>query len=77
MCDFKLIQNMKQYQQGPSPLQCDPGPNCWCAQVSFRFPLTQIGDCMTPKDMLETGGDDLTEDDKQYLNSLLTREVVF
>jgi hypothetical protein len=77
MCDHTLVEKMKQYQAGPGSLECNPGPNCWCAQISYRFPLAQFDECMTPKEMLDVGGDDLTEDDQRYLKSLLKREVVF
>lgn len=76
MCDDTLLEKMKQYQVSPGLLECNPGPDCWCAQISHRFPVIQTDDCMSPKELLELGGDDLSIKDKNYLNSLIHKELV-
>jgi len=64
-----LTQLQKQTQH---TLKCNPGPHCWCAQISYRFPLTQaMEECVTPKEMLEMGGNELSPNDNRYLKRLV------
>lgn len=77
VCDYTLVEKMKRLQVKPGVLECTPGPNCWCAELSFRFPLVENGDCMSPKEMLDLYGNDLNEADRRCLTRLLNREVAF
>lgn len=70
MCNGDQL--LKQLPQRPV-LQCTASTQCWCNQISFRFPINQIQDsCMSPAEMLEQFGDDLTQSDKQLLHKLST-----
>jgi len=58
-------------------LKCNPGLNCWCAQISFIFNEPQNTDCcLSPQEILDIGRDELTTKDQQYLESLLDRDFI-
>jgi len=58
-------------------LECNPGPNCWCAQISFLFEDLQDGGlCYSPKEILDMVGNQLSDKDRKYLESLLVKEFI-
>jgi len=71
---MKTLNTLK--QQLPV-LECNPGPNCWCAKISFLFEDVQDdGLCYSPKEILDMFGDNLSNKDRKYLESLLTKEFI-
>lgn len=76
--DMERMELLKKLQkQTQRTLTCNPGQHCWCAQLSFRFPLMQgMEECMSPKEMLECGGDEMSLDDKRYLERLVNRVLL-
>jgi hypothetical protein len=77
MCDENLLYKMKPLQLKPKPVCCTQSSKCWCNDLSFRFPMDQIQDeCMSPKQMLEYYGSEMSSRDKKYLQSLLGRDFI-
>jgi len=75
MCDDSLLPKLKHLQITPTELICTSNSQCWCNKVSYRFSHLQSFDgCMSPKEMCELGGNDLTEQDKKYLQSLFNKK---
>jgi len=73
---MKILDRLKKQIQKP-PLRCNPGPHCWCAQIDFVFDEPQSDDtCMTPQQILDTAGNELSIRDQRYLETLLGRELV-
>jgi hypothetical protein len=72
---MKILTQLKRQKQKP-PLQCTASSTCWCANVSYRFPMVVIDECMSPQEMLERGGDDLCTQDVKYLKSLSDRDFI-
>lgn len=78
MCECEtMLPCLKKFQIKPKPLQCTCNTQCWCNELTFRFPMEQIqGDCMSPKDILDLYGSDVTKKDKKYLEGLIEREFI-
>jgi hypothetical protein len=77
MCDDKLLQQLKHLQVKPPIVECTQSSNCWCNEISFRFPMTQIQDeCMSPKQLLDTYSDQMSTSDKQYLTNMSRYEFI-
>lgn len=71
---MEILSTLK--QQMPV-LECNPGPNCWCAKISFLFDDLQDGGlCYSPKEILDMLDDELLDKDKKYLESLLTKVFI-
>lgn len=71
---MKTLNTLK--QQIPV-LECNPGPNCWCAQISSLFEdLQDDGLCYSPKEILDIFSDNLSDKDQKYLKSLLTKTFI-
>lgn len=76
MCDHKIFNEMKGFQVAVPDVVCNPGPYCWCANLSFRAPVVENGDCLSPEEMLKTFGKEMTDKDVRYLESLKYRRFV-
>jgi hypothetical protein len=76
MCDDKIFQDMKGLQVKVPDLTCNPGPYCWCANLSFRVPAVENEDCISPNDLLRLFGKEMSDKDVQYLNSLKNRRFI-
>ncbi len=76
MCDAKLLEELKHLQVAPKKLCCTASSTCWCSKISYRFGMQtmQFEGCMSPTEMLETVGDDMTSADVQYLTRLTSYE---
>ena len=68
MCDDQLLHKLKERQVKPKSVHCTQNSNCWCNDLSFRFPLEQIQEeCMSPEQMLKMFGDEMSNVDKKFL----------
>lgn len=78
MCDAaELLKQLKPLQVRSEPLRCTSSSTCWCTQLSYRFPLNQIFEpCMSPKEMLEQAGHEMSSEDIKYLRTLIHREFI-
>lgn len=78
MCDCaKMLEDLKKFQIKPEPLQCTVSGQCWCNELTFRFPMEQIQEeCMSPREILESYGSDMTDRDRKYLEGLLDKEFI-
>lgn len=78
MCDAtKILEYLRERQVKPEPLCCTASSNCWCNQLSYRFPLEQMYEiCLSPKEMLEQAGHDMNSEDIKYLRSLIHKEFI-
>lgn len=77
MCEFfQLLQEMQGLQVRIEPLTCNPGPRCWCNNLSFKFPVVQTEDCMSPQEMLDLYSKHLSEKDVRYLTSIKNRKFI-
>jgi len=74
MCDDKLLEQMKSRQVRIEPVRCTCSIKCWCNHLSFRYPADQPWEeCKSPAELLESYGDDMDKDDRNYLKSLSGR----
>ena len=77
MCDDQLLQKLKTQRNKPKTLHCTQNTNCWCNDLSFRFPMNQVQDeCMSPKQILMTFESELSIIDQKYLVGLSDLEFV-
>ena len=77
MCDDTLLQRMKHLQVNAPQLKCTQNTNCWCNDLSFRFPMEQIQDvCMSPSELLTFYESQMTHRDISYLKSLSHHEFI-
>ena len=77
MCDATLLTKLKHLQVKPEDLECTLDQSCWCNNISYRFShIINFEGCMSPKEMLETGGSNLQETDKKYLQNLVHRKFI-
>lgn len=76
MCDYELMHKMQGLQVRVDSLTCNPGPSCWCNNLSFRLPIMQTEDCLSPNEMLDLYKQEMTEKDVRYLTSLQHRKFV-
>lgn len=71
MCDDTLLPTLKSRQLKPTQLKCTQNTACWCNDLSFRFPMEQVQEeCMSPAQMLEAFGSEMSKVDRKYLISL-------
>ena len=73
MCDAtELIKKLQPLQVKPKELKCTASTTCWCNSISHRFPhSTMFEGCMSPREMLELDGKNMSEHDRKYLESLV------
>lgn len=77
MCDATLLPKLKHLQVKPEDLECTSDHHCWCNNISYRFShIANFEGCMSPREMLESGGSELKEIDKKYLQSLVYRRFI-
>ena len=72
---YILLQQLKHLQVKREELRCTCSSTCWCMKVSYKFPMS-TGECMSPAEMLEIAGNELSKTDRQYLISLLGKQFV-
>jgi len=73
---MEILNILKQCLKKPD-LKCNPGANCWCAQIDFIFGEPQDNNCcLSPQEILDLAEDELTARDQQYLESLLDRDFI-
>ena len=77
MCDYTLLEQLKNRQLKLKEVRCTCTQKCWCNDLSFRFPLDQTFDeCMSPKEMLDEYRDQMDKEDIKYLKSLENRPFI-
>ena len=70
MCDEAIFDKMRGLQVTVPEITCNPGPYCWCANLSFKAPVMQTEDCLSPHEMLLMYKKEMTEKDVRYLESI-------
>ncbi len=71
MCDSKLLETMRPLQVKMNTIHCTCNSNCWCNQLSYRFPLDQSPErCLSPQEILDLDDIILSPTDIKYLNFL-------
>lgn len=70
MCDgMKILSELK---VNLPELKCKPGNGCWCENIKYKFDMCDgTGTCMSPKEMLDVAGEEMGDNDRRYLRSLL------
>ena len=77
VCDHNLLKELLPLQVKIEKLHCTLNSNCWCNQLSYRFPLTQsFEQCMSPQEILNEAGNNLSSSDIKYLTFLTHKEFV-
>lgn len=77
MCDEKLLTSLRQRQVKPTEVHCTQNSNCWCNELSFRFPMSQIQEkCFSPQELLENHKTELSPRDLAFLKALVPHKFV-
>ena len=71
MCDgVNYLKTMKQ------ELKCTNSINCWCNLVQYKFKHVTDGECMSPEEMLNIAGNDMSKYDRSYLKELTKQKFI-
>lgn len=77
MCDPELLQELLPLQVKLNKLYCTLNSSCWCNQLSYKYPLNQMPEkCMSPREILDDKGSELSLADKKYLEYLSHKEFI-